>query len=467
VTLAGRGYAARLRLDAAETLIPDFEPHLALAGAAVVALLAQLAAVEQGSAAWILVSAITASAAFLVAWRGQDRLRLLPLLALACGFQIGWIALDLALHVSSVDSSVLYRIWGNSLLHGHYPDAQYPPAAVLLFAFDALLGGGPTRVSHAFVMVPFQLLTVAAVWALRTRRSAWFAALAAAWPLNAFLWEFRFDLVPTALFALGLLFALRERWMISGALLGLGAAAKWTPALTAAALAAWLLAGRRWRPARAHVLSFTLVFVLLHLPFLIWSPHHTLYSYRYFNGQGVTGESIWYLIFAPLGHASVSLREFWLPAVVPQWLDSVTTVVQVVALAVLGVAAWLVRSSARAGIAVAAIAPVVFLLLNRVFSPQYLVLILVAWAIAGALLVNDRVEQLALGVAIMTATTANALVYPYTLVQFGLWRLASAAMFLIGLGTSVWLVVRAVRVGIGAEAPHTTRAAPPVPAEVR
>ena len=36
--------------------IPELEPHVALASAALVALLAQLAAVKQGSAAWILVS---------------------------------------------------------------------------------------------------------------------------------------------------------------------------------------------------------------------------------------------------------------------------------------------------------------------------------------------------------------------------------------------------------------------------
>jgi uncharacterized membrane protein len=452
-------------MDAARIPIPELEPHVVLACAAVVALLAEVASVKQGSAAWIVVSAVVASVAFVVAWRGQDRLRLPLLLALSFGFQLAWIAVDLSLHVSSVDSAVLYRVWGNSILDGHYPNAQYPPAAVLLFGLDALLGGGPTRVSHAFLMVPFQLLVVVAVWSLRTRRRAWFAALAALWPLNAFSWEFRFELFPTALLALGLLFALRERWKLSGALLGLGAAAKWSPALAVVMLAVWLVAQRRWRPASAHVLSFLLVFVFLHLPFLIWDPHRTLFSYRYFNGQGVTGESIWYLLFAPLGHASVPLREFWLPADVPHWLKSVTTLVQFAVLLMMAGAAWLVRSSARAGIAVAAIAPVVFLLLNRVFSPQYLVLILVAWAIAGALVIDSGVEQLILGVAMMVATTANALVYPYTLFQFDLWRLASAVMFVTGLGASVWLVSRAVRLGSAGEAAHTARAAALVEAQ--
>ena len=445
----------------------DLDPHVALGGSAIVVLLAEYATVKQGSAAWVLVAAAASFAGFFVAWRAQERLRLVPILVLSLAFQLAWIALHLHLGVSSVDSAVLYRQWGNSLLHGHYPDAQYPPAAVLLFAFDALLGGGPTRTSHAFVMIPFEFVTVAAVWALRSRRSAWLAALVALWPLNAFSWEFRFDLFPTALLALGLLFALRERWTLSGALLGLGAAAKWTPALAVALLAVWLVAGRRWRPAWAHVLAAGLVFAGLHLPFLVWSPHQTLYSYRYFNGQGVTGESIWYLVLAPLGRASVPLHEFWLPAAVPDWSKSLTVVAQVVVLLALGVAAWRVRTSLRAGVAVAAMAPVLFLLLNRVFSPQYLVLMLVAWAIAGALLVDGRGEQLVLGVAIMAATTANTFVYPHGLFQLNLWRVASAALFLVGLATTAWIVARAVQLAAARESPGPAPARTPVPTRAR
>jgi uncharacterized membrane protein len=445
----------------------DLDPHVALGGSAVVVLLAEYAAVKQGSAAWVLVEAAASFAAFFVAWRAQERLRLVRILVLSLGFQLAWIALHLHLGVSSIDSAVLYRRWGNSLLHGHYPDAQYPPAAVLLFAFDALLGGGPTRTSHAFVMIPFELVTVAAVWAVRTRRSAWLAALVALWPLNAFSWEFRFDLLPTALLALGLLYALRERWVLSGVLLGIGAAAKWTPALAVALLAVWLVAGGRWRTAWTHVLAFGVVFAGLHLPFLVWSPHHTLYSYRYFNGQGVTGESIWYLVLAPLGRASVPLHAFYLPAAVPDWAKPLTVVAQVVALLALGVAAWRVRTSLRAGVAVAAMAPVLFLLLNRVFSPQYLVLMLVAWAIAGALLVQRRVDQLVLGVAIMAATTANALVYPHTLYQANLWRAASAVLFLVSLATTAWIVARAVQLAAARESAGAEPAGSPVPTRAR
>ena len=441
-------------LAAGSKRLRDLDPHGALGGSVTVVLLAEYAAVKQGSAAWVVVGAAASFAAFFVAWRAQERLRLVPILVLSLAFQLAWIALHLHLGVSSIDSAVLYRRWGNSLLHGHYPDAQYPPAAVLE-------GEGATQQFIA------ELVTVAAVWALRTRRSAWLAALVALWPLNAFSWEFRFDLLPTALLALGLLFAVRERWALSGALLGLGAAAKWTPALAVVLLAVWLAAGGRRRAARAHVLAFGLVFAGLHLPFLVWSAHHTLYSYRYFNGQGVTGESIWYLVLAPLGRASVPLHAFYLPAAVPGWAKPITVAAQAVVLLALGFAAWRVRTSLRAGVAVAAMAPVLFLLLNRVFSPQYLVLMLVAWAVAGALLLDGRTEQLVLGVAIMAATTANALVYPHTLFQANLWRAASAALFLVSLATTAWIVARAVQLAGARISPGTAPATSPVPTRAR
>ena len=44
------------------------------------------------------------------------------------------------------------------------------------------------------------------------------------WPLNAYAWEFKFDLVPAALLAVGLALAYRERFGLAGLVLGIGAA---------------------------------------------------------------------------------------------------------------------------------------------------------------------------------------------------------------------------------------------------
>jgi hypothetical protein len=436
------------------------EPHLVLAVTAATVIACELSTQQTGTSAPMLLAAAIAFAAFVLVWREQERLRLAPLLGLTLAFHLGWIAVHLGVGLESFDSQVLYRRWGNELLDGRYPDAQYPPGAVLLFALEAWLGGGATRTSNALLMVPFHLLTVAAVWALRTRTTTWLAALVALWPMNAFFWEFRFDLVPTALLAVGLLLASRNRWELSGAALGLGAAVKWFPALSFALLAVWLLASRRTREFGAHAAAFVAVFVGLHLPFLLWSFDHATHSYRYFGGQGITGESVWYLLLNPLGLATVNEREFWLPADVPAWGDPLVVVVQ--ALLLLGLAAATVHARGRlhAALVIVAMAPVVFLLTNRIFSPQYLVPIFAAWAIAGAVILESPRRQLMLGITAIVATTANAFVYPYTFQQLGLWKAASAVLFVVGLSATAAVVVCALDAEAPKRGPHGHRYPP-------
>jgi hypothetical protein len=440
------------------------EPHVVLGGTVAAVLACELAAQESGTSAPMMLAAAIALGAFLLVWQEQERLRLLPILGLTLVLQLGSFGVHLATGLESFDSEFLYSGWGNEFLDGTYPEAQYPPGAVLLFAFEAWLGGGSTRASNALVMVPFQLLTVVAVWALRTRTTAWLAALVALWPMNAFFWEFRFDVVPTALLALGLLLAARGRWGLSGAALGLGAAVKWIPGLSFAFLAVWLLASRHPRELRAHAAAFVAVFLGLHVPFLLWSFDEATYTYRYFSGQGITGESVWYLLLGPLGLATVNEREFWLPADVPAWADPLVVVVQGLLLVGLTAAAVRARGRLHAALAIAAMAPVFFLLTNRIFSPQYLVPILACWAVAGAVVLESRRRQLALGIAAVGATTANAFVYPYTLQQLGLWKAASAVLFAVGLATTAWIIRRSLGApaGTGARmdrAPASTPAA--------
>jgi hypothetical protein len=94
-------------------------------------------------------------------------------------------------------------------------------------------------------------------------------------------------------------------------------------------------------------------------------------------------------------------------------------------------------------VALAALTPAVFLLTNRVFSSQFLVLLVAVWAFAAALVVGSEREQLAVGLGIAGATFANALVHPYEL-PFA-WQLASLVMFVLAVGVTAWLVVRASR----------------------
>src|SRR5262249_20619049 len=150
------------------------------------------------------------------------------------------------------------------------------------------------RTANAVLMIPFQLVTVSAVWMCRTRWSAWLAALVALWPMNAYFWEFRFDLVGAALLAARLVAPLRGPPGWAGALLGLGAAVKWTPALSAAALAIWLVASHRRRDTRRLVAGFVGAFAVVTLPFLAWNADNVLAAYSTQGGRTITGESLPY-----------------------------------------------------------------------------------------------------------------------------------------------------------------------------
>ena len=396
---------------------------------------------------WPVSQALVGAIALGFVWRRQDVLRLRSLLALALVFEIGWIVLHLALGVhSDFESANVYPREGNALLHGHYPDTEYPPGAILLFAFEALVSGGSgegVRIAHAFVMVPFQLATVAGVWALRTRWSGWFAALVAVWPLNAFFWEFKFDSAPTAALVLGLVLALRERWLAAGIAFGLGAALKWTPGVAAAALVLWLLCSRRSRDAWRHALGSVGAFLLVNVPFLALWPGLVLHSYNVQASRGISGESFIYLPLRLLGDAELRPGgEIWSDAVVPGWAKTAAVLLPVLSVLVVFAVVTRVRTRLRPGVAVAAMAPVAFLLANRIFSPQYLVTIFAAWAVAGALLVRSKYEQAALALPMLGATLANVLVYPTVTPTY--WWVCSGVLFLFAFVATFWVLLRAV-----------------------
>jgi len=187
------------------------------------------------------------------------------------------------------------------------------------------------------------------------------------------------------------------------------------------------------------VLAFASMLLAVNLPFLLWAPEAFVYAYTEQGGRGITGESLPFIPLRALGLAHVE-GEFWDPAVVPAWANVAAVVVQVSL--VLGALALVARfaESVQVAVALAAIVPVVFLLSNRIFSPQFLVVLLAAWAVAGSLLARDRLDQLLFGAATGAASFANALVYP---TQSQEWLELSAAMFVFAIAATAWVVLRA------------------------
>jgi hypothetical protein len=398
------------------------DPHLLLSVGAACVLLAEYGYRTRGQVygahsnpLWLLLEAAIALVGLGYAWLVRERLRLLPVLALTLGFHLLWLALHFHLGIPGTsDPAQVYGPEGRSLLHGHYPRSEYPPAAVVLFTLEAWLDPTHVATANRLLMVPFQLGTVGAIWSLRTRASAWLATLVGVWPMNTRFWELDYDLVPTALLAAGLALALRGRWGWAGLALGVGAAAKWTPALSFAPLALWCLAVRRPRWAARLSLLFTAGLLLFYLPFLAWSPSELGAAYTRQAGRTITLESFWYLPLHFGGWLGPHPQRIPFPAGAPHWANLVAILVQaLLVLALIGATA--LAGSRNLAVALAALSPVLFLLTNRIFSAQYLVLMLAAWAIALALVDAGERERPGLALLGLVATVANIFVFPFIL----------------------------------------------------
>jgi hypothetical protein len=416
-------------------------PHLAL----IVMVIAILAmdylrgpVMRSTSILWPTLQAVVAVIAFVIAWFEQERLKLTPLLLLALFFQAALIGLHLLIGVDAdKDASVVYPMEGNEFLSGVYPHSEYPVGAVLLFALESWLSDGESvRTVNALLMVPFQLATFVAVWAFRTRRSAWFAAVVALWPLNAYFWEFKFDAAPTAALAIGLLLAIQRRWSWAGLALGIGAAFKWTPGLAGVLLAVWLLSHGQRKAAIKHCCWLFGSFFLITLPFFIWSASGVLAAYGRQGGRGIMAESVYYIPLRMFGIVEPEIR-VWHSVGAPISVHVIAILLQ---LGAIGAMIWMATRVRRLNVvvALAAMVPVVFFLSNRIFSPQFFIPIVAMWAIAGSLLARDAREQLQFGLLIFGATLANVLVYPTLLPAWIVYSTVLFALAFAATGLVLW-----------------------------
>lgn len=344
--------------------------------------------------------------ALALAWRARERLATFHVVVLAFALPAAIAMVHIARHVhGDVDVESVYPTEGQSLLDGRYPHSEYPPGAVLLFAFETWVRD--PRTVNPFVMA---IASAAIAWALSslgTPCARVVAAFVALWPANAFFWEFKFDAAPTALLVLGATAAWRRNWLVSGALLGAGAAVKWSPACAAAILVVWLIARRETWAAVRHASGFVAAFAAIVLPVLVWSPDAVWASVSRQAPRGITPESLWYLPLRALGRAHQQ-GAVYDAAAVPHGADTVAVALQALALLVLLVLAVARRPALRGALALALLAPAVFLVANKVFSAQYLITIAAAVSLAALLANGAALAALLLAVAAF----ANVLVYP-------------------------------------------------------
>jgi uncharacterized membrane protein len=180
------------------------------------------------------------------------------------------------------------------------------------------------------------------------------------------------DLVAVALTSLALWAWARERVVLAGMLIGLGAAAKFYPLLLLGPLLVLCLRARRMRAGLTAVAAAAAAWLVVNVPVMLVNFDGWLRFYRLSRERDAGFGSIWY---------SLSLWGHPVPA---ERLDGIG--VAVFALCCVGIAALGLAAPRRPRLAqLAFLVVAAFLLINKVYSPQYVV-----WLVPLAALARPR-----------------------------------------------------------------------------
>ncbi|GGO88713.1 membrane protein [Nocardioides phosphati] len=204
------------------------------------------------------------------------------------------------------------------------------------------------------------LATLAAGWALARvhRRRPYDAALFAASPVLVVNALVNWDLLAVALVAGALLAWARQRPVLTGVLIGLGVATKLYPLFLLGGIAVICLRTRAWRTFATVVLAAALAWLVADLPAMLTGWDEWMHFWSFNNERGPDLGSLW-LVLSQAG--------------VPVSTDLVNRV------SLLGLAAWCLvvlavglrapRTPRLAQLGFLIVAG--FLVLNKVYSPQY------------------------------------------------------------------------------------------------
>jgi uncharacterized membrane protein len=310
-------------------------------------------------------------------------------------------------HLCYSDAVPLFGAYGFDKGHQPYLDApvEYPVLTGGLMALAAAGGRAYDGASAAIGPLPdvppvesydvvtclllsvLALLTVRAVLGLAGRRP-WDAAMLGLSPLLLFHAFTNWDLLAIALSAFAMLAWARSRPVLAGVLFGLGVAAKFYPLLLLGALFLLCLrAGRLpvWvRTATAAAVAWAVV----DLPVAVVAPSNWAWFFVFSRQRGANPESIWNMLDHAHGGGLFdgALAEGQTPDVLNAW---VTASLLLFGLAV----AWLTLAApVRPRVPQIAFLLVAgFLLLNKVWSPQFSL-----WLLPLAILARPRWRSLLL-----------------------------------------------------------------------
>lgn len=265
---------------------------------------------------------------------------------------------------------------------GNYPALEYPVLTGAVMAASAAVArtasSGSAQAVRFYDVTSALLLVCASVlaWAVLqlAGRRPWDAALIAVAPGLILTATINWDLLAVALATLGLLAWARRRPLLAGAVLGLAVAAKLYPVLLLGPLVILCLRAGRGREATRLVAAAAGAWLAVNLPVALLAPSGWRSFYAFNEGRGADFGSVW-LVLEQSGRP------------VPH-LNLVVAVLVLAGCAGVGLLALGAPRRPRVA-ALCFLLVAFFCLVNKVYSPQY-----VLWLLPLAVLARPRVRDL-------------------------------------------------------------------------
>ena len=276
---------------------------------------------------------------------------------------------------------------------------------------DSLLPTVPDVQAHYVVtcllLALLAFVVTRTVMALSGRRP-WDTAMVALSPLLLVHAFTNWDLLAVALTGLGMWAWARQRQVLAGVLLGLAVAAKFYPILVLGALLLLCLRAGQWRPWLRTLGAAVAAWLAVNLPVAVLAPDNWATFFSFSRSRPANPETLWNLAIR-----LTDGRAFDGPLAEGETPSVLNAVIAAVLLAYgLGVAWLTLAAPVRPRVAQVAFLLVAgFLLLNKVWSPQFSL-----WLLPLAVLARPRWRSLLLWQAV------EALVWAVTM----LWYLGTA-----------------------------------------
>jgi uncharacterized membrane protein len=269
-------------------------------------------------------------------------------------------------------------------LDGHGPgrdqQVEYPVliGAAMQIGADAVRPFPSDSRARRFVDVTWILMTIATViavvaTALTAGRRPWDAAMFATAPGLILAGLINWDLLAVALTSLAMLAWSRRHPVIAGAFFGLAVAAKFYPIVLFAPLFLLCLRARRMRAFFTCLVAAVVAWALVDVPVWIKAPTGFSYFYSFSRTRGVDWGSVWYAA-GQLTHHDFQVSQV-------NFYEGVLFAIALIAIGVLVLGA---RRRPRLP-QVFFLTLAAFLVVNKVYSPQY-----VLWLLPLAVLARPR-----------------------------------------------------------------------------